>query len=79
MRYWATYTSKRAGDLDNTFDLPAYWHLDASVGYALSGNIELGGSIENLTGERYYDYAFSEFEVWPGAPRTWKVFARSRF
>lgn len=75
----ATYTGERSGDLEDSFELPGYWRADAQIGYALTDNVQLGASVENLTDERYYTHAFSQFEVWPGAPRTWKVFARSQF
>ncbi|MEN3953466.1 TonB-dependent receptor [Iodidimonas sp. SYSU 1G8] len=75
----ATYTGKRAGELANSFQLPSYWRIDASIDYALTDTIALGVTIENLANQRYYDYAYSEFEVWPGAPRTWKLSVRSRF
>jgi iron complex outermembrane receptor protein len=75
----ATYTGKRAGTLENLFTLPSYWRADATISYALTPHIEIGGNIDNLTNERFYDYAYSEFEVWPGAPRVWRMFVRSRF
>lgn len=75
----ATYTGKRAGTLEGLFALPSYWRADARISYALTPHIEIGGNVENLTNERYYDYAYSEFEVWPGAPRVWRLFIRSRF
>lgn len=75
----ATYTGKRAGTLDNLFNLPSYWRADVNISYALTRNIEIGGAVENLTNKRFYDYAYSAFEVWPGAPRVWRMFVRSRF
>ena len=55
------------------------WRADATISYALTPHIEIGGNIDNLTNKRFYDYAYSEFEVWPGAPRVWRMFVRSRF
>lgn len=75
----ATYTGERSGDLEDSFELPGYWRADAQIGYALTDNVQLGASVENLTDERYYTHAFSQFEVWPGTPRTWKIFVRSQF
>lgn len=75
----ATYTGERSGDLEDSFELPGYWRVDAQIGYALTDSVQLGASVENLADERYYTHAFSQFEVWPGAPRTWKVFLRSQF
>lgn len=75
----ATRTSARAGDIDDSFELPGYWRVDAQASYALTENIRVAASIENLTNERYYSHAFSPFEVWPGAPRTWRVSVSARF
>ena len=69
----ATYTGNRAADIENSFSLPGYWRVDAQIGYALTRTVKLGASIENLTDTRYYGNAYSLFEVWPGAPRTWRV------
>lgn len=74
-----TYVGERAGDLENSFKLPSYWRFDASVDYPLTEQIRVGASVENLTDKRYYTHAFSTFEVWPGAPRTWKVNLTTRF
>lgn len=75
----ATYTGDRSGDLEDSFELPGYWRVDAHAGYALTDNVKLTLSVENLTDERYYTHAFSLFEVWPGAPRTWRVSLTTRF
>lgn len=74
-----TYTGKRAADIQETFDLPGYWRFDAQVDYAVTPNVSLGASLENLTDKRYFTHAFSEFEVWPGAPRTWRLNVKTRF
>lgn len=75
----ATYTGDRSGDLEDSFELPGYWRFDAQIGYALTDHVQLGAIVENLTDERYYTHAFSLFEVWPGAPRTWRVSLSTRF
>lgn len=74
-----SYTGKRAADIDDSFELPGYWRFDAQAGYAVNDAIRLNASIENLFDKRYYSHAFSLFEVWPGAPRTWKVSVTTRF
>lgn len=74
-----TYVGRRAGDLEDSFELPSYWRFDASADYPLSEQIRVGASVENLTDKRYYTHAFSTFEVWPGAPRTWKINLTTRF
>lgn len=75
----ATYTGKRSGDLTDSFGLPSYWRLDARISYAITEAVKVAFSVENLTDERYYTHAFSLFEVWPGAPRTWRVSVGTRF
>ena len=75
----ATYTEERAGDLEDSFELPSYWRLDARIAYPLTDHVELSASVENLTDKRYYSHAFSQFEVWPGAPRTWRIGAAVKF
>lgn len=75
----ATYTGERAGDVEDTFELPGFWRVDAQAQYPLTDTLSVGLSVENLTDERYYSHAFSQFEVWPGAPRTWRLTLSSRF
>jgi iron complex outermembrane receptor protein len=75
----ATYTANRAADIANSFSLPGYWRLDANIAYALTEHVEVGASVENLADKRYYSNAYSLFEVWPAAPRTWRVNLTTRF
>lgn len=75
----ATYTGDRSGDLEDSFEVPGYWRVDARADYALNEAITLGVRVENLANKRYYTHAFSLFEVWPGAPRTWKASITTRF
>lgn len=75
----ATYTGGRAADIENSFALPSYWRVDGQIGYALTENVKLAASIENLTDKRYYTSAYSLFEVWPGAPRTWRLSVTTQF
>lgn len=75
----ATYTGDRAGDLQDSFELPSYWRADARIAYPVTEQVELSASVENLTDKRYYSHAFSQFEVWPGAPRTWRLGAAVKF
>ncbi|MFP1132839.1 TonB-dependent siderophore receptor [Asticcacaulis sp. W401b] len=74
-----TYTGERAGDLEDSFELPDYWRVDLNADYPLTETVSVGASIENALDQRYYTHAYSLFEVWPGAPRTWKVNIRARF
>lgn len=75
----ATYTGDRSGDLEDSFELPGYWRFDAQADYPISKRFSVGASVENLTDKRYYTHSFSLFEVWPGAPRTWKLDLKARF
>jgi iron complex outermembrane receptor protein len=74
-----TYTGARAGDLEDSFELPGYWRFDAFAQYPINDVVRIGASVENLGNRRYYTHAYSLFEVWPGAPRTWKVDLTTRF
>jgi iron complex outermembrane receptor protein len=69
----ATFTDERAGDINDTFRLPSYWRVDGNAFYSLTERLELQLSVENLADEEYFTNAWSENEVWPGPPRTWRV------
>ncbi|WLA04596.1 TonB-dependent siderophore receptor [Xanthomonas translucens pv. undulosa] len=66
----STYIGTRTGDVDGSFDLPAYWRTDLSMDYAMSRQLTLGLRIDNVADKRGYTHAFSTFEVWPDMPRT---------
>jgi len=61
--------SGTAGDLPNTFKLPAYTLVDAEIGYGV-GDAELQVSFKNLTNERYFQGSYNDTYVQPGFPRT---------
>ena len=67
------YVGRRSGDLYETFELPDYWRVDARVGYRFSPRARITAAVENLTNARIYSHAFSLYEVFPAAPRTWRV------
>ncbi|MBL4640064.1 MAG: TonB-dependent receptor [Kordiimonadaceae bacterium] len=75
----ANYVGSRSGDLENNFTLPSYWRVDASTSYAITEAIDLRFNVENLFNETYYSHAFSEFEIWRAAPRTWRTSITARF
>lgn len=64
------YVDERTGDIEGSFSLPDYWRADVFASYAFNKQWQLRLAVENLTDEKYYEHAFSLFEVWPGAPRT---------
>lgn len=67
------YVGKRAGDIDETFNLPSYWRVDALAGYKFSNNISLRFNIDNVLNDKIYSVAWSAYEVWPSAPRTYRA------
>jgi len=67
------YVGRRSADLYETFDLPAYWRVDARIGYRFSPHMRLTAAVKNLTDARIYSHAFGLYEVFPAAPRTWRV------
>ncbi|HET6629486.1 MAG TPA: TonB-dependent siderophore receptor [Woeseiaceae bacterium] len=70
------FVDERAGDINDSFRLPSHWQVDASALYRLTDSLELRFSVENLTDEDFYTVAWSEAEVWPAAPRTWRLGVR---
>jgi iron complex outermembrane receptor protein len=62
------YVGERAGDLDNTFELPDYAVFDASVIYRY-GPLAAQVNIKNLTDEVYFT-GRGRNNVQPGEPLT---------
>lgn len=67
------YVGRRSADLYESFELPDYWRVDARAAYRFSPRVRLTAAVENLTNARIYTHAFSLYEVFPAAPRTWRV------
>lgn len=63
------YVGKRAGDLDNSFEVPSYTRTDASLFYRRD-NFRIGLNVENLFDVRYFETAESSLRVYYGAPFT---------
>jgi iron complex outermembrane receptor protein len=61
--------SGMAGDLPNSFRLPAYTLVDAQIAYAF-GDAELQLSAKNLFNERYFSGSYNDVYVQPGFART---------
>lgn len=57
----------------STTYLPAYTRVDASLSYAISGDMSLRVNIENLTDEAYYPHAHSTHQVSVGDPMKARV------
>lgn len=64
-----SYYSSQAGDLPNTFDLPAYALMNANLTYAF-GNMRVQLNGRNLLDRRYYTGSYNYLYVLPGHPRT---------
>lgn len=73
------YVGRRSADLSETFELPDYRRVDARLGYRVSPGLRFTAAVENLTDARIYSHAFGLYEVFPAAPRTWRVGAELTF
>ncbi len=65
--------------LDNTVVLPAFTRLDAAVFLRVGAGLNLQANIENLLGARYYLTSHNNNNITPGAPRSVRVTATTRF
>lgn len=74
-----SYIGNRAGDLDNSFDLPDYVRVDMGLHYNPLENVEAGFFVENVFDEEYAQSGFGIHRVSPGAPRTFKGRLKVRF
>ncbi len=62
------YYTDQSGDLLNTFQIPAYGLVDASVGYRRD-HLYWQLNAYNLASERYFTGSYDELYVKPGEPR----------
>jgi len=60
------HVGARPGDNSNSFDLPSYTLLDATVAYQASENFSARLRVENLTNERWFSGAFHSQSIFPG-------------
>lgn len=72
------FVDQRPGDIQNSFELPSHWQLDLSAAYRYSDHLSIRLQLDNATDEDVYTAAWSVAEVWPGAPRTWRVSVSTR-
>jgi iron complex outermembrane recepter protein len=63
------YVGDRTGDLDNSFEIPAYTRLDAAIFYKAE-RFKVALNFKNLTNIRYFEGAQSRTVIQPGAPFT---------
>jgi len=61
------FLGERAGDLQNSFNLPGYTRYDAGVFYN-RGLLNAQVYLENLFDRRYYSSSIDQFSVFPGTP-----------
>lgn len=67
------YVGRRSGDLEQTFQLPSYWRVDLRAAYQATANLKAVAAVQNVLDENIYSHAFSLYEVFPAAPRTFKL------
>lgn len=60
----------RNGSLDNSFSVPGYARVDASVFYDLSEHVRLSLAVKNLFDTDYIETPVSSTEIYSGAPLT---------
>ncbi|MBA2292577.1 MAG: TonB-dependent siderophore receptor [Gemmatimonadales bacterium] len=65
--------------LDNTVVLPAYTRLDAAAYLRVGAGLDLQANIENVLGARYFLTSHNNNNITPGAPRSVRVTATTRF
>ncbi len=64
------YVGERAGDFEDTYDLPDYLRTDASIFYRRD-NWRAAINVQNLFNERYFEGVnFGRVAIEPGAPLT---------
>ncbi|NJM90213.1 MAG: TonB-dependent siderophore receptor, partial [Hydrococcus sp. RU_2_2] len=63
------YVGDRAGDSDNTFEVPSYLRTDATIFYKRDG-FRAAININNLFDVDYFESGFNRDRVFPGAPLT---------
>ena len=61
------YYSSQSGDLENTFELPAYGVMDPAI-YYQRGRYRAQVNFNNVLNSRYFLGSFDEVYVLPGAP-----------
>jgi iron complex outermembrane recepter protein len=69
----AQHIGGRAGNTDNSIELPAYTRVDVNVAYEFDagfGPLRAQLNVLNLFDEFYYDSGGAFIPVYPGAPRT---------
>lgn len=55
----ATYVSKRYGNTSNTYEVPDFLRLDATMAYTINENCNVRFNVNNLLDETYYDKPYT--------------------
>lgn len=75
----ANYVGERSGDLEETFELPSYWRVDLRAAFQATDNLKIVAAVQNVFDDDIYSHAFSLYEVFPAAPRTFKLSVTTAF
>lgn len=67
------YVGERSADLEETFELPSYWRVDVRAAFQATDKLKVVAAVQNLLDQDIYSHAFSLYEVFPAAPRTFKL------
>lgn len=75
----ANYVGKRYVDSTETLYMPGYWRFDASIGYAVSDNIDLRLNVLNATDKTYFDTSHVGIYAVPAPGRSALLTANMHF
>jgi len=76
--FGARYYTDQSGDLTNTFSIPAYGLMDASIFYR-RGHLGWQLNAYNLADKRYFTGSYNDVYVQPGSPRSIRTTISWRF
>jgi iron complex outermembrane recepter protein len=76
--FGARYYTDQSGDLLNTFSIPAYGLMDASIFYR-RGHLGWQLNAYNLADKRYFTGSYNDVYVQPGSPRSIRTTISWRF
>lgn len=65
------YVGKRYGDIENSFSVPSYYRVDASIDYDVNDHIQVALVGKNITDKYYVEAVGSKTEINMGSPRKW--------
>ncbi|WP_231502761.1 TonB-dependent siderophore receptor [Gluconobacter thailandicus] len=75
-----TLVGRRAGDLDNSFDVKGYASFDTTLSYAFfHKRLEASLTGRNLANHSYIESSVSRTEIYPGSPRSFLFTLRAHY